>query len=43
MFKTKIRKVGSSFVITLTAEMVAALDAKERATQCILPIQTTTA
>ena len=29
MFKTKIRKVGNSFVVTLTAEMLAALDAKE--------------
>jgi antitoxin ChpS len=29
MFKTKIRNVGNSFVITLTAEMLAALDAKE--------------
>ena len=29
MFNTKIRKVGNSFVVTLTAEMLAALDAKE--------------
>ena len=29
MFKTEIRKVGNSFVVTLTAEMLAALDAKE--------------
>lgn len=29
MFKTEIRKVGTSFVVTLTAEMLAALDAKE--------------
>ena len=29
MFKTKIRKVGNSFVVTFTAKMLAALDAKE--------------
>ena len=29
MFQTKIRKVGNSSVVTLTAEMLAALDAKE--------------
>ena len=29
MFKTKICKVGNSFVLTLTAETLAALDAKE--------------
>jgi len=29
MFKTGIRKVGTSFVVTLTAEMFEALDAKE--------------
>ena len=29
MFKTKIRKVGNSFVVTLTSEMLAALDAKD--------------
>lgn len=29
MFKTEIRKVGTSFVVTFTAEMLAALDAKE--------------
>ena len=28
MFKTKIRKVGNSFVVTFTAEVLAALDAK---------------
>jgi putative addiction module antidote len=32
MFKTKIRKVGNSFVVILTAEMLAALDAKEGGT-----------
>lgn len=29
MFETKIRKVGNSAVVTLSAEMLAALDAKE--------------
>ena len=29
MFQTKICKVGNSSVVTLTAEMLAALDAKE--------------
>ena len=29
MFKTRIRKVGNAFVVTLTAEMLAALDAME--------------
>ena len=28
MFMTKTRKVGNAFVVTLTAEMLAALDAK---------------
>jgi len=29
MFKTKIRKVGNSSVITISAEMLAALDARD--------------
>ncbi|MBF9022636.1 transcriptional regulator/antitoxin MazE [Rhodobacterales bacterium FZCC0069] len=29
MFRTKIRKVGNSSVVTVTAEMLAALDVKE--------------
>ena len=29
MFQTKIRKVGNSAVVTLTAELLAVLDAKE--------------
>ena len=29
MFQTKIRKVGNSSVITISAEMLAALDVKE--------------
>lgn len=29
MFETKIRKVGNSAVVTLSAEMLAAMDAKE--------------
>jgi len=29
MFKTKIRKVGNSSVVTISAEMLAALDVKE--------------
>ena len=29
MFKTRIRKVGNSAVVTLSAEMLAALDARE--------------
>ena len=29
MFKTEISKVDTSFVVALTAEMLAALDAKE--------------
>ena len=29
MFRTKIRKVGNSSVLTISAEMLAALDVKE--------------
>lgn len=29
MFETKIRKVGNSAVVTLSAEMLTAMDAKE--------------
>ena len=29
MFQTKIRKVGNSSVVTISAEMLAALDVKE--------------
>ena len=29
MFRTKIRKVGNSCVVTVTAEMLAALDVQE--------------
>jgi len=29
MFETRIRKVGNSAVVTLSAEMLAALDARE--------------
>ena len=29
MFETKVRRVGNSAVMTLTAEMLAVLDAKE--------------
>lgn len=29
MFQTKIRKVGNSSVVTISAEMLAALDDKE--------------
>ena len=29
MFQTKIRKVGNSSVVTISAEMLAALDAKD--------------
>ena len=29
MFQTKIRKVGNSSVVTMSAEMLAALDVKE--------------
>ena len=29
MFRTKIRKVGNSSVVTVSAEMLAALDVKE--------------
>lgn len=29
MFKTKVRRVGNSAVMTLTTEMLAVLDAKE--------------
>lgn len=29
MFETKIRKVGNSAVVTLSAEMLAAMDVKE--------------
>jgi putative addiction module antidote len=32
MFQTKIRKVGNSSVITISAEMLAALDVKETIT-----------
>ncbi len=32
MFKTKIRKVGNSSVVTISAEMLAALDVKDGAT-----------
>lgn len=36
MFKTRIRKVGNSAVVTLTAEMLAAIDAKPGDTVHIL-------
>lgn len=36
MFETRIRKVGNSAVMTLTSEMLAALDAKEGDTVYVL-------
>lgn len=36
MFETKIRKVGNSAVVTLTGEMLAAMDAKEGDTVYVL-------
>ena len=36
MFETRIRKVGNSAVVTLTSEMLAALDAHEGDTVYVL-------
>ena len=36
MFETRIRKVGNSAVVTLTSEMLAALDAREGDTVYVL-------
>lgn len=36
MFETKIRKVGNSAVVTLTGEMLAAIDAKAGDTVFVL-------
>lgn len=36
MFETRIRKVGNSSVVTLTGEMLAAMDAKEGDTVYVL-------